>query len=123
MENELWTYPEEAWQGPGTRDEESERERADLEGFTVAARDGEAGKVVEATFDDGSSYLVVDTGPPLMGKKTVLPAGLVRDIDSLEQTVYVDRTKDEIKDAPEVEVERLREEEYRAELGAYYASP
>ncbi len=122
MEHDLWTYREEAWQGPGTRDEESARERGDLEGFTVAARDGEVGKVAEATFDERGSYLVVDTGLPIVGKTTVVPAGFVRDVDSLEQTVYVDRTKDEIEEAPEVDVERLGDEEYRRELSAYYTT-
>ena len=49
----------------------------------------------------GSSYLVVDTGPWIFGRKVLLPTGVVKRIDTLEHNVYVDRTKHQIKAAPE----------------------
>jgi hypothetical protein len=48
----------------------------DLTGFDVEAADGSIGKVDEATQEVGESYLVVDTGVWIFGKKVLLPAGL-----------------------------------------------
>jgi len=75
---------------------------ADLTGYSVAAVDGDIGHVDQATDELlGSSYLVVDTGPWIFGRKVLLPAGVIRRIDTLEHKVYVDRTKHQIKAAPE----------------------
>src|SRR5919201_1922570 len=52
----------------------------DLRGFTVEAIDGSIGKIDEATYDVGGSYVVVDTGPWIFGKKVLLPAGVLRDV-------------------------------------------
>jgi len=75
----------------------------DLTGFNVEARDGKIGKVDEATHEAGGSFLVVDTGPWIFGKKVMLPAGMVPRIDPDTETVFVNLTKDEIKNAPEFE--------------------
>ena len=45
----------------------------DLTGFKVEARDGDIGKIDEATYDVGRSYLVVDTGPWIFGRKVDAP--------------------------------------------------
>jgi hypothetical protein len=92
----------------------------DLTGFKVEAMDGSIGKIDEASNEVGASYLVIDTGPWIFGKKVLLPAGTVDRIDTAEETVFVDRTKDEIKDAPEFDESRYRDTDYREELGGYY---
>ncbi len=93
----------------------------DLTGYSVEATDGGIGKIDEATYEAGGSYLVVDTGPWIFGKKVMLPAGVVDRLDPDSETVYVSRTKDEIKNAPEYDEERSRDDEdYRGELGGYY---
>lgn len=92
----------------------------DLVGYSVEASDGSIGKIDEASYETGAGYLVVDTGPWIFGKKVLLPAGLVEQIDSAEETVYVSRTKDEIKDAPEFDPQRERDDTYRDEFGGYY---
>jgi PRC-barrel domain len=94
----------------------------DLTSFTVAAVDGEIGHVDEATNETGSSYLVVDTGPWIFGRKVMLPAGVVERIDTAEKKIYVDRTKDQIKNAPEFD-ERADDATYRDRLGGYYSEP
>ena len=104
---DIWTY-------------RSQTTETDLTGFTVEAIDGDIGKVDEATYDVGGSYIVVDTGPWIFGKKVMLPAGVIRDIDLDAETVFVNRTKDEIKNAPEFDEKRYRDEGYRGELGGYY---
>jgi hypothetical protein len=92
----------------------------DLAGFKVEALDGGIGKVDEATYDAGGSFIVVDTGPWIFGKKVMLPAGVIRDIDLDTETAFVDRTKEQIKNAPEFEEERYRDDTYRSEVGSYY---
>jgi hypothetical protein len=93
---------------------------ADLTGFKVEATDGTIGKIDEATYDTGSSYLVVDTGPWIFGKKVMLPAGTIQTVDVDEKRVLVDRTKDDIKNAPEFDPDMYREPVYREKLGGYY---
>lgn len=93
----------------------------DVVGFTVEATDGRIGKVDEGTADEaGRGHLVVDTGPWIFGKKVVLPAGVVNHVDLDAQIVYVDRSRDEIKHAPELLPESAVNEDYRDRLGGYY---
>jgi hypothetical protein len=105
---DIWTYREQSWAG------------TDLSGYSVEATDGGIGKIDEATYDVGGSYTVVDTGPWIFGKKVMLPAGVIERIDPSSETVFVNRTKDEIKDAPEFDESRVRDDAYRSELGGYY---
>jgi hypothetical protein len=92
----------------------------DLTGFSVEAADGSIGKVDEATYETGGSYLVVDTGPWIFGKKVLLPAGVVERIDLDAETAFVNRAKDEIKNAPEFDEEAYRDSAYRTRVATYY---
>ena len=94
--------------------------KLDLTGFKVEARDGGIGKVDEATYEAGASFIVADTGPWIFGKKVLLPAGVIRDIDPDTETIFVNLTKDEIKNAPDFDEDRYRDESYRNELSGYY---
>ena len=47
----------------------------------------------------------------------MLPADVIREVD---ETVYVHRTKDQIKDAPEYDESLTQDEAYRGRLGTYY---
>ena len=105
---EIWSFRTDVPQGG-----------ADLAGFEVEARDGSIGRIDEATAEAGSSYVVVDTGPWIFGKKVMLPAGVIRGVDRDAKVVYVDRTKDQIKNAPEIGQGGY--DDYRQRLGDYYA--
>jgi hypothetical protein len=93
----------------------------DLTGFKVEATDGSIGKVDESTYEAGGSFIIVDTGPWIFGKKVMLPAGVIRDVDPDTETIFVNRTKDEIKNAPEFDEEQYRDQGYRDQLGRYYS--
>jgi len=108
MSTDLWTY------------RDTTIGSTNLADFKVEAIDGSIGKIDESTNEVGASYVVIDTGPWIFGKKVMLPAGVVDRVDSAEETVFVNRTKDEIKDAPEFDESRYRDETYREELGGYY---
>jgi hypothetical protein len=105
---DIWTYREQTWSG------------TDLTGFSVEAIDGGIGKVDEATYEVGGSYIVVDTGPWIFGKKVLLPAGVIDRVDADAETIYVNRAKDEIKDAPEFDESSYADQAYRTEIGGYY---
>lgn len=92
-----------------------------LVGFDVEATDGGIGKIDEATGETGRSHLIVDTGPWIFGKKVLLPAGVVDRVDLDTETVFLSRTKDEIKNAPEFDEDAQRDDElYRSRVGDYY---
>jgi hypothetical protein len=105
----IWTYRETVW------------EQRDLSGYKVEARDGSIGKIDKASNDVGNACIVVDTGPWILGKKVMIPAGALRDIDPDTETVFVDRTKDEIKNAPAYDENRFNDPAYRDDLGRYYS--
>jgi hypothetical protein len=94
---------------------------SDLTGYAVEASDGKVGKIDESTKGAGNSFLIVDTGPWIFGKKVMLPAGLVERVDPDSKTVFVGLTKDEIKNAPEYHEDGGREDkDFRRRLGDYY---
>jgi len=96
----MWDYPAEL--GAADRD---------LVGYNVEATDGKIGKIDESTNDVGASYLVVDTGFWIFGKKRMIPAGVVERIDDTEENVYVRLSKDDIKSAPDFQEQDRRERE------------
>ena len=109
---DIWTYRSETYT------------QRDLSGMSVEALDGSIGKVDETTNDVGASYIVVDTGPWIFGKKVLLPAGVISRVDFDTETVFVNRTKDQIKNAPEYDEAKMREaayrERYQSQVGSYY---
>ena len=108
----IWTFSREVTMEP-----------LDVQGFEVEATDGSIGKVDEATYDVGSSCIVVDTGPWIFGRKVVLPAGAIERIDLDTGKVQVRLSKDQIKDSPEYDAnEDYRSATYRERLGSYYGS-
>jgi hypothetical protein len=98
--------------GPGTP--------VDLVGYRVQASDGRIGTIDEASNEADAQYLVVDTGPWILGHKVLLPAGTVARVDHLERSVRVDLTRQEIKDAPPFDPDSAGPE-YRERVGSYYA--
>jgi hypothetical protein len=104
---DLWTFTN----LPGTREA--------LVGCDVEARDGSIGKVDEATPETGRANIVVDTGPWILGRKVVIPAGTIERIDVDDKKIFVGLTKDQIKDSPEYDPDRF-DEDYRMRLGTYY---
>jgi hypothetical protein len=92
----------------------------DLTGYGVEAAEGGIGKIDEASHEVGAGYIVVDTGPWIFGKKVLLPPGVITRVDRDEEKVYVNRTKDQIKNAPEFHEDNYRDDAYRSSLGSYY---
>jgi hypothetical protein len=113
MQAEIWTYRVESGIGADPT------QQVDLTGYKVEAVDGSIGKIDEATYEVGASQIVVDTGPWILGKKVVLPAGVVDRVDADDEKVYVNRTKDQIKNSPKFG-DVASSDQDREALGSYY---
>jgi hypothetical protein len=105
---EIWTYREPSWT------------TTDLTGYSVEALAGGIGKIDEASNEIGAGYIVVDTGPWIFGKKVMLPAGVISRVDHDEEQLFVNRTKEQIKNAPEFDEDLYKDTSYRGQLGSYY---
>ncbi|WP_327417993.1 PRC-barrel domain containing protein [Streptomyces sp. NBC_01233] len=113
MTEHVWSYRSTAGHVTG----------ADLAGYKVEAIDGDIGRVDKHSYEVGDAYRVVDTGVWIFGKEVLLPASTVIRIDAAEKKVYVNGTKEQIKNAPEFHRDKhLGDVDYREALGAYYYS-
>ncbi|MFE9425943.1 PRC-barrel domain-containing protein [Kitasatospora sp. NPDC006697] len=111
MESIMWEYQENSGYLAGT----------DLTGYRVEAADGHIGKVDKHSDDVDARYIVVDTGPWIFGKHVLLPAGTVISVDSDNETIQVNRTKEEIKNSPEFDKEKHTDDaDYRQQVDGYY---
>ncbi|MDY0910167.1 PRC-barrel domain containing protein [Microbacterium sp. CFBP9034] len=109
---DAWNYRQSATRSAGS---------GSMVGYHVHATDGDIGKVDEASDEVGTSRIVVDTGPWIFGRKVVLPAGTIDRVDDADRTVYVDLTKEQIKDSPEWDESTTYDDAgYRERLGNYY---
>jgi hypothetical protein len=107
---EMWTYRGDV------------RSDADLDGYEVEARDGSIGTVDEATNEVDRSYLIIDTGPWIFGRRALLPAGVIERIDHNNRRVYVNRTRDEVRRAPEYDPAAGFSNAYRQRIGTHYGT-
>ncbi|MEU9997775.1 PRC-barrel domain-containing protein [Streptomyces sp. NPDC050848] len=111
MTEHVWSYKSTAGHLAGTR----------LTGYKVEAIDGGIGKVDKHSDEVDDAYLVVDTGIWIFGKEVLLPASTVVRIDVDDKKIFVDRTKEQIENAPEFHRDKhLEDPAYRHELGTYY---
>lgn len=109
-----------------------QRVMMDLRGDTIAARDGEIGKVKDVYFDDerwAVRYLVVDTGNWLTGRKVLLsPASLER-VSYEKRQIVANLTRAQVEEAPGLEAEqpvsRLYEKAHASHFGYpfYWSGP
>ncbi|MGD1877010.1 MAG: PRC-barrel domain-containing protein [Kiloniellaceae bacterium] len=82
------------------------RSASEVEGYHVAARDGDIGHVEDLLLDDSNwtlRYVVVDTRNWWPGKKVLVAPAWTRGIDWADQKLLVDADRDTIKEAPEYE--------------------
>ena len=92
MSDIIWSYRNSEW-----------IEDADLVGYDVEARDGRIGKIDEMSTEVDGSWLVVDTGFWIFGKRRLIPAGTVSGVDHENEVVIVNMSKAAIEAAPDYE--------------------
>jgi hypothetical protein len=112
MATEIWTY------------QDQRLGQFDLTGFDVETRDGVIGRVDRATKDVAGSYLVINAGPAMpLGRRVVLPAGVVETVDLDDRRLAVSVGRSEILSGPEYDPERPLDESLRNRIGTHFASP
>ncbi|MGI5498707.1 PRC-barrel domain containing protein [Lentzea sp. CA-135723] len=113
-----WLWRDPSWAGEPKPDL-ADRPDSGLIGYDVEATDGGIGKIDEDNAKVPHDCLMVDTGPWIFGNKVVLPVGTVRHVDHEERKVHVDRTKEQIKNAPPYDAND--HDGYRERTGEYYS--
>jgi len=94
----IWNWPNPL---PDSEFADGELALPDYAGYKVVANDGEIGHVDSFAIAPDESHIVVDTGGWLFGRMSLIPAAAVRVVNDDSQTVQIDLTKQQIKDAPE----------------------
>jgi hypothetical protein len=82
------------------------RSATEVEGYHVAARDGDIGHIDDLLFDDSDwtlRFLVVDTKNWWPGKKVLVAPAWTRGIDWSDEKLHVAAERETIKQAPEYE--------------------
>ena len=92
----------------------------DLSVFEVMGRDGSIGVVDKASNEVGPSCRVVDTGDWHPHHQVILPAFTVERIDTEGRVVFVDRTRKEIQDAPDVTRAGMRAARFQDRLSGQH---
>jgi uncharacterized protein YrrD len=98
----------------------------DLTGFSLAAQDGEIGRLREAYFDDARwtlRHLVVDTGGWLSGRRVLVAPHAVRGIDITAQQVAVQLSREQVEHAPSVDADRPVSRQHEHDLYDFYGYP
>jgi hypothetical protein len=117
--DQLWTWADQSASGTGAI---SDRATTPVVGYDVQASDGNIGKIDEASMDVDFGHFVVDTGWWIFGKKRVIPAGVVSQVDDESKVVYVKCAKSDIKAAPDYDPDMWRQGDhsYQASVTDHY---
>lgn len=99
------------------------RSAKDLEGYAIGATDGDIGTVNDFYFDDTFwtvRYLVVDTGDWLPGRRVLLPSVALGSPDPAVQKIFVNLTRFQVKNSPDIDTHKPVSRQHEAELYMYY---
>jgi uncharacterized protein YrrD len=97
-----------------------------LKGFTIAASDGDIGKIIDVYFDEQKwaiRYFVVDTGGWLTGRKVLISPISVQQVDWDHRSVHAGLTRQQIKDSPGIDTEQPVSRRQEAEFYRHYDYP
>ncbi|MEZ4615968.1 MAG: PRC-barrel domain-containing protein [Caldilineaceae bacterium] len=102
------------------------RKLNNLRGFTIAATDGEIGKVDDFYFEDDSwalRYMVVDTGPWILGRQVLISPIAIDAVDWEAQVLSVHLTKEKVKNSPAIGEAQPVSRQHEIALHDYYGWP
>jgi len=92
--------------------------------YTISALDGEIGNVRDFYFDDETAYIrymIVGTGKWFLGKQVLLSPRALLEADWATQTLSVNMTKEQIKNAPDIDVSKPVARKIERILFKYYS--
>jgi len=106
------------------------RSSREVIGYSIEASDGEIGHVEDFIIEDESwiiRYMIIDTRKWLHwlpgGKKVLVAPTWIHRVDWSESKVYVDLTRDQVKNSPEFDPSTPVNREYEILLHDYYGRP
>lgn len=102
------------------------RNLRDVEGYRLAAIDGEIGHVTDLYFDDAGwavRYLVVATGSWLFGKKVLISPNAVVKVKFDDGCIQVDLSMDQVRNSPDIDTEKPISRQQESEYHLYYNFP
>lgn len=97
-----------------------------LNGFTIAAVDGEIGKVKDIYFDDLTwkvRYFVVETGNWLVGRKVLLSPIALHAANMDSKTFPTSLTKEQVKNSPDIDTDKPVSVQQEEQLHMHYLWP
>jgi len=98
----------------------------ELKNYTLQAKDGEIGLVIDLYFDDDQwtvRYLAVDTGKWLPGRRVLINRLLLGQPDWESHTFPVDLTKNQVKNSPDIDLAQPVSRQVELELAQHYQWP
>lgn len=111
---------------PAKKEDPHLRSTKEVIGYYIEATDGEIGHVEDFLIDNESwaiRYMVVDTVNWWPGKKVVVAPQWIKDVSWTKSRVYVDLTRERIKNAPEYDPAAMIDRGYEDKLYNHYGSP
>lgn len=112
--------------GEGDIDNPNLRSANEVDGYTIAARDGNIGHVSDFLAADDRwliRYLVVNTGNWLSGRDVLVSPRWIDEISWAEASVHVGMDRDAIEKSPEYDPTEPVKRAYEARLHAHYDRP
>tara|TARA_R110001583_G_scaffold12927_4_gene56613 strand:- start:15197 stop:15997 length:801 start_codon:yes stop_codon:yes gene_type:complete len=98
----------------------------DLENYSIAATDGDVGKVTDFLFDDKQwvvRYFVVETGSWLLSRKVLISPIGIQKTDWREKVFPVSITQEQVKNSPEIDTDKTVSRQNEINLLEYYSYP
>jgi sporulation protein YlmC with PRC-barrel domain len=102
------------------------RSLKELFGYSILALDGEIGKVHDIYFDDENwvlRYLVVDTGPWILGRKVLISPVALGQPDWMVQKFPINLSREDIEKSPEIDSEKPVSRSEQKALHEYFSWP
>jgi hypothetical protein len=97
-----------------------------LKNFSIGAKDGEIGRVIEFFFDDDKwtiRYLVADTGNWLSGRKVLISPIFFGAVDWDSDVFNVNLTREQIKNSPSIDTDKPVSRQQESSFYDYYNFP
>jgi uncharacterized protein YrrD len=102
------------------------RSSREVTGYHIQATDEEIGHVYDFLIDDEAwaiRYLIIDTRNVIPGKKVVVAPQWIKGIDWGDAEVYVDYSRETIKNGPEYDPNELFDRDFEKRIYNYYDRP
>lgn len=97
-----------------------------MQGFNVVGQDDKVGTIHDFFFDDQSwtvRYVVVDTGPWLVGRRVLVSPAAFTEIDWQMERILSPLTRAQIENSPDIDLDQPVSRQHEVALHDYYVWP